>query len=260
MAQEFRSAEERRAAVVALTQKETDIDEKMIETLIRGFYARVRQDALLAPIFELRISEWEPHLGNMFAFWSSLTLQTGRYHGRPMAKHMPLAVDARHFDRWLALFEEAARDLCPPAARNGSSSARVGSRKASSSASRARTESFGQRRALPTASVKDSLVGKEGEQTLPLSPITHTSVCGFVVFVAPRGVANHHSPDRDIFDRRVGLDDLRAVEIDQHVLDLRILLLEREQTARLARVGFRGQVFPRKPRSRSAGPPSPTGS
>jgi hemoglobin len=33
-----------------------------------------------------------------------------------MAKHMPLAVDARHFDRWLKLFEEAARDLCPPAA------------------------------------------------------------------------------------------------------------------------------------------------
>jgi hemoglobin len=33
-----------------------------------------------------------------------------------MAKHMPLAVDARHFDRWLALFEETAHDLCPPAA------------------------------------------------------------------------------------------------------------------------------------------------
>jgi hemoglobin len=116
MEHEFRSAEERRAAIVALTQKETGIDETMIETLIRAFYARVRQDALLAPIFESRISEWEPHLDNMFAFWSSLTLQTGRYHGQPMAKHMPLAVDARHFDRWLALFEETARDLCPPAA------------------------------------------------------------------------------------------------------------------------------------------------
>ncbi len=114
--QEFRSAEERRAAIVALTQKETGIDDTMIETLVRAFYERVRQDPLLAPIFEARISDWEPHLDNMFAFWSSLTLQTGRYHGQPMAKHMPLAVDARHFDRWLALFEETARDLCPPAA------------------------------------------------------------------------------------------------------------------------------------------------
>ena len=44
---EFRSAEERRAAIVALTQKETGIDEAMIETVIRGFYARVREDPLL---------------------------------------------------------------------------------------------------------------------------------------------------------------------------------------------------------------------
>jgi hemoglobin len=116
MDHEFHSAEERRAAIVALTQKETGIDEAMIETLIRGFYARVRQDALLAPIFESRISDWDRHLDNMFAFWSSLTLHTGMYHGQPMAKHMPLAVDARHFDRWLALFEETAREVCHPAA------------------------------------------------------------------------------------------------------------------------------------------------
>jgi hemoglobin len=116
MDQEFRSAEERRAAIVALTQKETGIDEKIIESLIRAFYARVRQDALLAPVFESRISDWVPHLENMFAFWSSLTLHTGRYHGQPMAKHLPLEVDARHFDRWLALFEETAREVCRPAA------------------------------------------------------------------------------------------------------------------------------------------------
>jgi hemoglobin len=116
MDHEFRSAEERPAAIVALTQKETGIDEPMIESLVRAFYARVRLDPLLAPIFESRVSDWEPHLGNMFAFWSSLTLQTGRYHGQPVAKHMPLAIEARHFDRWLALFEETARDLCPPAA------------------------------------------------------------------------------------------------------------------------------------------------
>jgi hemoglobin len=116
MDDKFRGAEERRATIAALTQKETGIDETMIEALVRGFYARVRQDPLLAPIFDERISHWEPHLDSMFAFWSSLTLQTGRYHGQPMAKHVPLAVDSRHFDRWLALFEETARELCPPAA------------------------------------------------------------------------------------------------------------------------------------------------
>jgi hemoglobin len=116
MDHEFRSAEERRAAIVAHTQKETGINDTMIETLVPAFYERVRQDRLLTPIFEARISDWEPHLENMFAFWSSLTLQTGRYHGQPMAKHIPLAVDAHHIDRCLALFEETARDHCPPAA------------------------------------------------------------------------------------------------------------------------------------------------
>ena len=116
MASDFRSAEERRNAIVALTMKETGIDEAMIERLVREFYARVRKDALLGPVFEERIADWEPHLENMFAFWSSLTLHSGRYHGAPMPKHMRLPVDAGHFDRWLALFEETARDICPPAA------------------------------------------------------------------------------------------------------------------------------------------------
>ena len=116
MGSEFRSAEERRNAIVALTMKETGIDEAMIERLVREFYARVRKDPLLGPVFEERIADWEPHLQNMFAFWSSLTLHSGRYHGQPMPKHIRLPVDAEHFDRWLALFEETARDLCPPLA------------------------------------------------------------------------------------------------------------------------------------------------
>lgn len=95
---------------------ETGIDEAMIERLVRAFYARVRNDDLIGPVFAARIVDWEPHLTQICAFWSSVVLKSGRYSGRPMAKHLPLPVDARHFDRWLALFEETARDLCPPAA------------------------------------------------------------------------------------------------------------------------------------------------
>ncbi|MEO8320561.1 MAG: group III truncated hemoglobin, partial [Bradyrhizobium sp.] len=39
-----------------------------------------------------------------------------RYHGTPMVKHLPLPVDAAHFDRWLDLFEMTAREICPPEA------------------------------------------------------------------------------------------------------------------------------------------------
>ena len=52
----------------------------------------------------------------MCAFWSSVALMSGRYHGTPMVKHMPLPVDAGHFDRWLELFEITANEICPPVA------------------------------------------------------------------------------------------------------------------------------------------------
>jgi hemoglobin len=52
----------------------------------------------------------------MRTFWSSVALMTGNYHGQPMRLHQPLPIDAEHFDRWLALFEATACDLCPPKA------------------------------------------------------------------------------------------------------------------------------------------------
>ena len=107
---------ERRDQIAAEIAARTGIDEFMIERLVRGFYAKIREDALLGPIFEAQIHDWEPHLQRMCAFWSSVALMSGRYHGSPMAKHLPLPVDARHFDRWLALFEETAREVCPPKA------------------------------------------------------------------------------------------------------------------------------------------------
>ena len=110
------SQAERRAAIVRAIRAETGIDEVMIERLVRGFYERVRADPLIGPVFAARISDWEPHLRQMFAFWSSVALMSGAYHGQPMRKHLPLPVDGRHFDRWLALFEETARELCPPRA------------------------------------------------------------------------------------------------------------------------------------------------
>ena len=111
-----KSAAERRAEVTAAIQAKTGIDDAMIERLVRGFYDRVRNDTVIGPVFAARITNWEPHLQQMFAFWSSVALLTGRYHGQPMRKHLPLPIDGRHFDRWLALFEATAHELCPPAA------------------------------------------------------------------------------------------------------------------------------------------------
>jgi hemoglobin len=107
---------ERRERITAGIVARTGIDEAMIERLVHSFYAKIREDALLAPVFDARIRNWDLHLQRMCVFWSSVALMSGRYHGSPMTKHLPLPVDAAHFDRWLALFEETARKVCPPEA------------------------------------------------------------------------------------------------------------------------------------------------
>lgn len=92
------------------------VDEVMIDRLVRHFYASVRLDAALGPIFAARIADWEPHLRRMSDFWSSVMLRTGRYHGQPMPMHARMPVDASHFDRWLELFGASARSVCGRAA------------------------------------------------------------------------------------------------------------------------------------------------
>lgn len=115
-ASEPRDHLERRTVFAAEVQATTGIDEDMIHRLVHTFYARVRADDLLGPVFATRIADWTPHLERMCAFWSSVVLMSGRYHGRPMPAHAPLPIEARHFDRWLALFETTAFEVCPPEA------------------------------------------------------------------------------------------------------------------------------------------------
>lgn len=89
------------------------ITEPMIRELVHAFYARVRLDPLIGPIFNERVGDWPSHLDKLCDFWSSVTLMTGRYKGTPMKVHADLPGIAReHFERWLALFDATARDVC----------------------------------------------------------------------------------------------------------------------------------------------------
>jgi hemoglobin len=106
----------RRLQFTADLRARTGIDAAMIDRLVRSFYGKVQADALLGPVFAERIADWEPHFKRMSEFWSSVALMTGIYHGRPMEKHLPLPVDGRHFDRWLELFRQTSREVCPAGA------------------------------------------------------------------------------------------------------------------------------------------------
>jgi hemoglobin len=109
-------AAERRARITRDLMEKTGIDDAMIERLVRTFYARVQADPLIGPVFAARVEDWAVHIAKLCAFWSSVALMTGRYHGQPMQAHVELPVAAEHFDRWIALFEDTAQGICPPQA------------------------------------------------------------------------------------------------------------------------------------------------
>jgi hemoglobin len=89
--------------------------EDEIHALVHGFYAKIRADKELGPIFNGAIADWDPHLAKMCAFWSSVMRMSGRYHGNPMAAHLRLkGVDSAHFGRWLSLFGATAHELLRP--------------------------------------------------------------------------------------------------------------------------------------------------
>lgn len=93
------------------------VTEEMIDALVNSFYARVRADPELGPIFNEAVQDWEPHLARLRAFWSSVALMSGRYKGTPMQVHAQLpGIGPEDFTHWLALFGQTARDVCPPAA------------------------------------------------------------------------------------------------------------------------------------------------
>ena len=89
------------------------VSEEGIQLLVDGFYAKVRRDPELAPIFLRAIpGDWGPHLNKMYAFWSSVMLRTGRYKGNPVVKHFAVpGIQPALFERWLALFKETADEL-----------------------------------------------------------------------------------------------------------------------------------------------------
>ncbi|GAB3299395.1 hypothetical protein GCM10027511_14600 [Hymenobacter humi] len=90
------------------TSEKTDIREQDdIRRLIDAFYALVRRDELLGPVFAARIPDghWPTHLDTMTRFWTAALLsQAAGYRGNPGAKHMYLPIEQAHFTRWLALF------------------------------------------------------------------------------------------------------------------------------------------------------------
>ena len=92
------------------------ISEETLATLVNAFYAKVRRDPELGPVFNAAVEDWPEHLEKLQAFWSSVMLTTGRYKGNPMAAHVRLgdAIQPAMFQRWLSLWRETTAELMSP--------------------------------------------------------------------------------------------------------------------------------------------------
>ena len=89
----------------------TDLQDRSdVEALVRGFYEVVRQDSLLAPVFDAAIGDdWNAHFPVLFDFWDQILFGARVYNGQPMEVHQALhrqyPLTQAHFDRWLAIWE-----------------------------------------------------------------------------------------------------------------------------------------------------------
>jgi hemoglobin len=93
------------------------LSEEAIRAVLDVFYAKVRADPDLGPVFAKAIPDeaWPAHMAVIQDFWSSVMLKTGRYKRNPFAVHLAVeGIRPALFERWLALFGETCRALLAP--------------------------------------------------------------------------------------------------------------------------------------------------
>ncbi len=83
-----------------------------VKLLVNTFYDKVRQNEILAPIFNAQIQDrWPHHLEKMYTFWQTVLLGEHTYFGSPFPPHAKLPVDHSHFTQWLSLFTQTLDEL-----------------------------------------------------------------------------------------------------------------------------------------------------
>ncbi|NAS29986.1 globin [Flavobacteriaceae bacterium R38] len=80
---------------------------KDVKLLVTNFYAKIRKDDLLGPIFNGMIEDWEQHLNHLTNFWCSQLFIERTYNGNPIEVHRKVdkfaqhKIDEHYFGKWL---------------------------------------------------------------------------------------------------------------------------------------------------------------
>ena len=88
-----------------------------VSLLVNTFYAKVRKDELLGPIFNGIITDWPTHLELLTDFWETNLLYKRKYFGNPMSAHVEVdkkcgnTINELHFGTWINLWLETINEL-----------------------------------------------------------------------------------------------------------------------------------------------------
>lgn len=83
-----------------------------VKLMVNTFYNRIREDAVLGPIFEEKIQDrWPQHLEKMYRFWQTILLDEHTYNGAPFPPHATLPIEEKHFIIWVNVFSKTVDDL-----------------------------------------------------------------------------------------------------------------------------------------------------
>ena len=82
-----------------------------ISRLVKWFYARVRFDEELEPIFRAHVPVWSTHLTVLIEFWVRMTGGTSNYSGSLAGSHRPLELKPRHFAAWLRWWDRTCDEV-----------------------------------------------------------------------------------------------------------------------------------------------------
>ena len=88
-----------------------------VSLLVMTFYAKIRKDDLLGPIFNGIITDWETHLELLTDFWETNLLYKRKYFGNPMHAHVEVdqkcgnTINEMHFGTWINLWVQTIDEL-----------------------------------------------------------------------------------------------------------------------------------------------------
>ncbi len=95
-----------------------EVTQAQIKLVADRFYARVRADPQLAPIFHETLGHnaeiWDAHIAKITRFWRNALLREPVYSGNPMLAHSGIStIRPEHFAIWLGIFDQVLNEILP---------------------------------------------------------------------------------------------------------------------------------------------------